>query len=368
MEKLSFQPLSIDGSNYLSWSLDTEAHLNAKGLQDTILTDAGPTLQQKAQGLILIRHHLAYSLKRQYLNEANPRILWDELQSGFNHTRTIALPAARHDWINLRVQDHKSMAEYNSELFRIVAQLALCGHPVQDEEQIEKTLSTLHSTNLVLATQYRNMKFQRYSELIAHMLLSEKHQLLLLQNTKARPPALYLHQLHQKPTSTLGGHLQHHLRRATNANKERAHTEGVAQTEDEVEDGATSATITVAGAAPATTTAAPGNKISPNTNNPHVQTRLRRLKQSKHATDAAPEATSNVPAGPRLTLLIYISVALTLAAMKHMGHSWNRQISHLRSTSTSTRKRVHLWRLHTAASSTTALPTPSFKIDHISTI
>jgi hypothetical protein len=32
------------------------------------------------------------------------------------------------------------------------------------------------------------MKFTKYSELISHMLVSEKHQLLLLRNSKSRPP------------------------------------------------------------------------------------------------------------------------------------------------------------------------------------
>ena len=98
--------------------------------------------------------------------------------------RLISLPAARHDWINLRVQDHKSIAEYNSELFRIASQLALYGQPINDAEQIEKTLSTLHPSNIVLSTQYRNMNFTQYSQLIAHMLVLEKQQMLLLENAK----------------------------------------------------------------------------------------------------------------------------------------------------------------------------------------
>lgn len=81
IEKLHFHALRIDGTNYLSWSLDVEAHLVSKDLHETILTENGPTLQQKAQAPILIRHHLADSLKHQYLNAANLRILWDELQS-----------------------------------------------------------------------------------------------------------------------------------------------------------------------------------------------------------------------------------------------------------------------------------------------
>jgi hypothetical protein len=64
IEELKFQALSIDRSNYLSWSLDVEAHLVSRNLQDTILLDAENNLQHKAQGLILIRHYLAKPLKR----------------------------------------------------------------------------------------------------------------------------------------------------------------------------------------------------------------------------------------------------------------------------------------------------------------
>lgn len=79
-------------------------------------------------------------------------------------------------------------ANYNSKIFQITSQLAVCGHPIPDEEKIEKTLLTFHATNLILASQYRNMRFTKYSELIAYMLLIEKHQLLLLDNSKTRPP------------------------------------------------------------------------------------------------------------------------------------------------------------------------------------
>jgi hypothetical protein len=97
--------------------LEVEAHLASKGLEDTISTDSGPTLQQKAQSLILICHHLEEPLKTQYMNEFNPRVLWEELKSRFEHMQVISLPAARHDWINLRVQDHPTITAYNNELF-----------------------------------------------------------------------------------------------------------------------------------------------------------------------------------------------------------------------------------------------------------
>jgi hypothetical protein len=96
IEKLLFEDLHLDGSNYLSWTLDIEAHLASKGLGDTILGD-GPNLQHRAQALVLIRHHLADPLRKQYKNEANPRRLWEELQSRYDHTRTVELLATRHD-------------------------------------------------------------------------------------------------------------------------------------------------------------------------------------------------------------------------------------------------------------------------------
>lgn len=86
------------------------------------------------------------------MNEYNPRILWDELKLCFDHTESITLPTACHDWINLKVQDHTTIANYNNELFCIVSQLTVYGHLVGDEEHIKKTLSTFHTTNLILAS------------------------------------------------------------------------------------------------------------------------------------------------------------------------------------------------------------------------
>ena len=152
MEKLSFKALAIDGSNYLGWCLNAEASLTAKGLQDTIIMDAGPSTKKRAQALVLLRHHLEDSLQDQYLDELNPKTLWDSLKERYDHTKTIHLPRARHDRVHLRVQDYTSVATYNSELLRITSQLKLCGHPVNDEDQIDKTLSTFHPTNMVLST------------------------------------------------------------------------------------------------------------------------------------------------------------------------------------------------------------------------
>lgn len=117
LEKLQFPILQIDGTNYLSWAQNAEIVLNMKGVGDTILDDLVGTLQTRAQALYLIRHHLAADLQLEYLTEFNPRLLWDKLKLRFDHLRLLSLPQARHDWINLRVQDYKTIATYNSALF-----------------------------------------------------------------------------------------------------------------------------------------------------------------------------------------------------------------------------------------------------------
>lgn len=91
MEKLNFQVLAINGANYLSWAPDVEEHLASKGLEDTVIIDDRPNLQDKAKALILIRHHLTESLKTQYMNEFNSRVLWEGLKACFDHMRDISL-------------------------------------------------------------------------------------------------------------------------------------------------------------------------------------------------------------------------------------------------------------------------------------
>ncbi|XP_047253188.1 uncharacterized protein LOC124887633 [Capsicum annuum] len=53
---------------------------------------------------------------------------------------------------------------------------------------IEKTLSTFHSSNMVLQQQYREMGFKTYSELIGHLLVAKQYNDLLIKNNETRPP------------------------------------------------------------------------------------------------------------------------------------------------------------------------------------
>lgn len=188
MEKLQFLVMKLDGSNYLSWSQNVEIILNAKGLGDTIIMDHHGDLQTKAQAIFILCHHLDRELQAEYLDEYNPWALWDALKKRYDHLRLISLPVTRNEWIHLRVLDHPTIAGYNSAMFRITSQLKVCGQLISEADQIEKTLSTFPASNMTLAQLYRQMHFTTYSDLIAVMLLAKKNDLLLLENSKARPP------------------------------------------------------------------------------------------------------------------------------------------------------------------------------------
>nr|XP_009622095.1 uncharacterized protein LOC104113589 [Nicotiana tomentosiformis] len=152
LSKLEFMALDISGNNYLPWVLDAEIHLDAKGLGDTIKEGNKASSQDKAKAMIFLRHHLDEGLKERY-----------------DHLKATVLPRARREWMHLRLQDYKTISEYNSAVYRIIFQLKLYGEPMNDEDMLEKTLSTFHASNMVLQQQYREKGFKKYSAPLPRM-------------------------------------------------------------------------------------------------------------------------------------------------------------------------------------------------------
>ena len=111
--KLEFAAFDISGKNYLSWILDAEIHLNAINLGNTIKGGNTASLQDRAKALIFLRHHIDEGLKSEYLTIKDPLILWTSLKERYDHQKTIILSNARYDWLHLRLQDFKSVSDYN---------------------------------------------------------------------------------------------------------------------------------------------------------------------------------------------------------------------------------------------------------------
>ena len=65
---------------------------------------------------------------------------WTKLREQYDHMKTIVvLPQAQYVWQHLKLQDYKSVADYNSTLYNIVTQLELCGVKISEAQMLEKT-------------------------------------------------------------------------------------------------------------------------------------------------------------------------------------------------------------------------------------
>ena len=132
-------------------------------------------MQDRAKVLIFLRHHIDEGLKSEYLTVKDPLILWTSLKERYDHQKIVILLKARYDWLHLRLQDFKSVSDYNSALFKISSQLKLCREKITDEDMLEKTYTTFHTSNVLLQQQYRERRFTKYYELIACLLIAEQN-------------------------------------------------------------------------------------------------------------------------------------------------------------------------------------------------
>ena len=137
--------------------------------------------------MIFLRHHIDEILKFKYPTVKNSLVLWKNLKERYDHLKMVIHSKAQYDWMHLRLQDFKSIHEYNCVMFRITSQLKLSGEMVSEIDMIEKTFSTFHASNMLLQQQYREKGFNKYSELISHLLVAEQNNDLLLKNHENRP-------------------------------------------------------------------------------------------------------------------------------------------------------------------------------------
>ncbi|KAK4727002.1 hypothetical protein R3W88_031919 [Solanum pinnatisectum] len=182
LTKLEFVALNSSGKNYLSWVLNAEIHLDAMDLGDTIKIENKESKQDCAKAMIFLCYHIEEILKIEYLTVKDPLM--------------VIHPKERYDWMHLRLQDFKSIHEYNSVMFRITSQLKLCGDTVSDIDMMEKTFSIFHASN----------GFKKYLELISHLLVAKKKNDLLMKNHENRPTR-------STPFSEVNEVYAHHARR-----------------------------------------------------------------------------------------------------------------------------------------------------------
>jgi hypothetical protein len=67
----------------------------------------------------------------------------------------VILPEAIHDWTLLRLQDYKSIEDYNNAIHKICAKLQFCEKEPSEMDKIEKSLQTRFPSDKILQHQYR---------------------------------------------------------------------------------------------------------------------------------------------------------------------------------------------------------------------
>jgi hypothetical protein len=181
-----FEELVPDGHNYPTWVMDVKISLALRGMYEVIVPpidrqqELPPT--HKYNALYIIRHHIHPDLKSEYVLEEEPSVFWTALQNRYEQQKAMIFPKANRDWIHLRLQDYKSIRDYNHVVHKICAKLQFCEKEPSDEDNIEQTLMTMLSSNRVLKHQYCAQNYQRYSELIQDLLQVEKHDELTMRN------------------------------------------------------------------------------------------------------------------------------------------------------------------------------------------
>jgi len=145
------------------------------------------TEKNKYEALYIISNHIHPELKSEYRMEENPRALWNNLKQRYKQHKAVVLPEASHEWNYLRLQDFKTVDEYNHAIHRVSQKLRFCGKEPTELEKIEKTLSTMLPSERILTLSYREKNFTDYALLIQTLRHVEKNHEITIWNSQQRP-------------------------------------------------------------------------------------------------------------------------------------------------------------------------------------
>jgi hypothetical protein len=130
----------------------------------------------------LLHFYIHKDLKAEYVMVENARELWVALKERYDQQKELIWLEANHEWNHLRLQDFKTVADYNHTFHRICSRLKFCEKEPTDANKIEKTLSAIHPSDRVIQQLYRAHGYTVYSKLIHTLSQAEKHDELLMKN------------------------------------------------------------------------------------------------------------------------------------------------------------------------------------------
>ena len=88
----------------------------------------------KYNALYIIRHHILTYIAIEYVMEEEPSTLWQSLKNRYEQHKAVIQPEASHEWSQLRLQDFKTIGEYNHVVHKICAKLSFCEKEPREEE------------------------------------------------------------------------------------------------------------------------------------------------------------------------------------------------------------------------------------------
>jgi hypothetical protein len=202
-----FEELVLDGHNYPTRVLHVKISLAFWGIRPAL----SPPMDREAafldtykyQALFIIWNHLHPYLKSEYVMEEELHSLWVGLQGRYEQQKTILLLEANHEWTQIRLQDFKSIEDYNHAIHKVYAKLHFSEKESSKEDKIKKTLQTIPPSDRILQHQYQAWNYQHYANLIRDLLQAKKHDELTIKNHHQRhvrvAPLPEIHHIEKKP-------------------------------------------------------------------------------------------------------------------------------------------------------------------------
>jgi hypothetical protein len=113
--------------------------------------------KSKYEALYIIPNHIHPGLKSEYMMEENPHELWKNLKQHYEQQKATVLPKATHEWKHLRLQDFKTVHDYNHVVHKLSQKLWFCNKEPTEAEKIENTFSTMLPSERILTLRGREV-------------------------------------------------------------------------------------------------------------------------------------------------------------------------------------------------------------------
>ncbi|XP_066162157.1 uncharacterized protein [Oryza sativa Japonica Group] len=131
MATKEFDELALDGTNYPIWASDIKINFASRGILNTIEepNEGDPAIEPRKLNttLFLLRLYIHKDLKHEYMLETSPLNLWKALKEHYDQQKELIWPKANYEWVHLRLQDFKTVAEYNHAVHNICSRLKFKG-------------------------------------------------------------------------------------------------------------------------------------------------------------------------------------------------------------------------------------------------